>query len=102
MTTNAIDPVKVLAGVLLAADVHMAAEGDRVFCEQAFSAVLAGIRAHTEQGAEIRAGLGWYCRNSPVRAKTYVPRWMPSPSVRASLGDMVGDNPRAFVVPIHI
>jgi hypothetical protein len=29
-----------------------------VFCEQAFSVVLAGIRAHTEQGAEVRGGLG--------------------------------------------
>jgi hypothetical protein len=58
MTTKAIDPVKVLAGVLLAADVHTAAEEDRVFCEQAFSVVPAGIRAHTEQGAELRGGLG--------------------------------------------
>jgi hypothetical protein len=34
------------------------AEEDRVFCERAFSVVLAGIRAHTEQGAELGGDLG--------------------------------------------
>jgi hypothetical protein len=43
----------------LAADVHNEAEEDRVFCEQAFSVVLAGVRAHTEQGAELRVTWGW-------------------------------------------
>ena len=58
MTTNETDPVKVLTEVLLAADVHTEAEDDRVFCEQVSGMVVAAIRAHTDQGAELRAALG--------------------------------------------
>ena len=58
MTTNDIDPVQVLTEVLLAADVHTEAGDDRVFCEQVAGTVVAAIRAHTDQGAELRAALG--------------------------------------------
>ncbi|HXR68842.1 MAG TPA: hypothetical protein VN712_09435 [Dermatophilaceae bacterium] len=58
MTTKGADPVKVLADALLAADLHTQARDDRAYCEQVVSLVIAGIRAHTDQGAAIRASLG--------------------------------------------
>jgi len=58
MNTKGADPVKVLADALLAADLHTQARDDRAYCEQVVSLVIAGIRAHTDQGAAIRAALG--------------------------------------------
>lgn len=58
MNTKVIDPVTVLAEALQAADFHTQAKDDRVYCEQAVSMVIAEIRAHTDQGATIRAALG--------------------------------------------
>ena len=58
MTTKGADPVKVLADELLAAGFHTQARDDRAYCEQVVSLVIAGIRAHTDQGAAIRASLG--------------------------------------------
>jgi hypothetical protein len=58
MTTIGADPVKVLADALLAADFPTQAKHDRAYCEQVVSLVVAGIRAHTDQGAAIRAALG--------------------------------------------
>jgi hypothetical protein len=58
MPENNTDPVKALAEVLLAADVHAEAEDDRVFCEHVARLVLAAIRAHTGQGADLRASMG--------------------------------------------
>ena len=58
MNTKVIDPVTVLAEALLAADFHTQAKDDRVYCEQVVSMVIAEIRAHTDQGAAIRASLG--------------------------------------------
>jgi hypothetical protein len=58
MTKKHVDPVKALAEVLLAADVHREAEDDRVYCEQVSGMVVGAIRAQTTQGAELRASLG--------------------------------------------
>jgi len=58
MKTRMTDPVTVLAEALLAADFHTQARDDRVYCEQVVSMIIAEIRAHTEQGAAIRAALG--------------------------------------------
>jgi hypothetical protein len=58
MNPKVIDPVTVLAEALLAADFHTQAKGDRVYWEQVVSMVIAEIRAHSEQGAAIRAALG--------------------------------------------
>jgi hypothetical protein len=58
MNTKVIDPVTVLAEALLAADFHTKAKDDRAYCEQVVSMVIAEIRAHTDQGAAIRAALG--------------------------------------------
>jgi len=58
MTTHETDPVKVLTEVLLTADVHAEAQDDRVFCEHVAGLVIATIRAHTSQGADLRSALG--------------------------------------------
>lgn len=58
MTTKTTDPVKVVAEALLAADFHTMAKNERAYCEAAASLVIAEIRAHSEQGAAIRAALG--------------------------------------------
>ncbi len=58
MHTNVIDPVAALAEALLAADFHTQAKDDRVYCEQVVSMVIAEIRAHSDQGAALRAALG--------------------------------------------
>jgi hypothetical protein len=58
MHTKVIDPVTVLAEALLAADFRTQPMDDRVYCEQVVSMVIAEIRAHSDQGAAIRAALG--------------------------------------------
>jgi hypothetical protein len=58
MHTKVTDPVTVLAEALLAADFHTQAKDDRVYCEQVVSMVIAEIRAHSDQGAALRAALG--------------------------------------------
>ena len=58
MNSKVIDPVTVLAEALLASDFRTQPMDDRVYCEQVVSMVIAEIRAHSEQGAAIRAALG--------------------------------------------
>jgi hypothetical protein len=58
VTTTQIDPVKVLADVLQAAEVHTQGVHDRAYREHVVSLVTAAIRAHTTQGAELRTALG--------------------------------------------
>ena len=63
MTSNGTDQVKMLTELLLAEDVHPAADhteakDNGAFCAQVSGKLVTAIQAHTAQGAELRGALG--------------------------------------------